>query len=74
MAKSIYDDEYRSLIKRLRDHRKSVGMTQQALADALGKPQSYVAKVEGCKRRLDVIEFKHWCKALRVDVVEILTS
>ncbi len=71
MAKSIYDDEYRSLIKRLRDHRISVGMTQQALADALGKPQSFVAKVEGCERRLDVIEFVHWCRALSVDAGDL---
>ncbi|WP_425079717.1 helix-turn-helix domain-containing protein [Ruegeria denitrificans] len=72
MAKSIYDDEYRSLIKRLRDHRVLVGMTQQALADALGKPQSFVAKVEGCERRLDVIEFKHWCEVLDVESAKFL--
>lgn len=72
MAKSIYNDEYRSLIKRLRDQRISVGMTQQALADALGKPQSFVAKVEGCERRLDIIEFKHWCHALGVETANLL--
>ncbi|MCB9986796.1 MAG: helix-turn-helix transcriptional regulator [Rhodospirillales bacterium] len=31
-------------------------MTQQELAVRIGKPQSFVAKVEGGERRLDVIE------------------
>lgn len=39
-------------------------MTQQQLADALGKPQSFVAKVEGYERRLDVIEFLKFGTAL----------
>lgn len=42
-------------------------MTQQAVADKLGKPQSYVAKVEGFERRLDVIEFLEFAKAIGFD-------
>jgi len=37
--------------------RKSAGLTQQAVADVLGKPQSFVAKYENGERRLDVVEF-----------------
>ncbi len=32
-------------------------MTQQALADRLKQPQSFVAKYEKAERRLDVVEF-----------------
>ena len=46
------------------DLRKELRMTQQQLADELGKPQSYVAKVEGCERKLDILELMDWCKAL----------
>jgi transcriptional regulator with XRE-family HTH domain len=57
LSKSIYNEEYRNLINALKSARISAGMTQQQVADALGKPQSFVAKVEGYERRLDVIEF-----------------
>lgn len=74
LSKSIYDEEYRKLIADLRSERKAVGLTQQVLADQLGKPQSFVAKVEGYERRIDVIEFIHWCRVLGVDVAEMLKT
>ncbi len=71
MAKSIYDGEYRRLIDAVRSARKEVGLTQQALADRLGCPQSYIAKVEGYERRLDIVEFLHICRALGVDPASV---
>lgn len=41
----------------IREMRLAAGMTQITLAGALGKPQSYVAKIEAGERRLDVFEF-----------------
>lgn len=41
----------------IREMRLAAGMTQITLAAALGKPQSYVAKIEAGERRLDVFEF-----------------
>lgn len=67
MAKSIYDEEYRKLIVAIRTVRRDAGMTQQQLADLLGRPQSFVAKVEGNERRLDIVEFLHICRALGAD-------
>ncbi len=67
MAKSIYDDEYRKLIGMLKSERLAAGLTQQQVADRLGRPQSFVAKVEGFERRLDVVEFVNLCRALGVD-------
>ena len=57
MTKSIHTDSYRDLITILVDARKRSGLTQQQLADQLGKPQSFVAKYEGLERRLDVAEY-----------------
>lgn len=71
LAKSIYDGEYRRLIDAVRSARKEVGLTQQALADRLGRPQSYIAKVEGYERRLDIVEFLHICRALGVDPASV---
>lgn len=67
LAKSIYDEEYKKLIEALKAARKSAGLTQQSLADRLQRPQSFVAKVEGCERRLDVVEFLHLCRAIGAD-------
>lgn len=60
------------LIGALRDARKAAGLTQQQLAAQLGRPQSFIAKVEGCERRLDVVEFLHLCRALGVAAEDIL--
>jgi len=45
---------------------------QKDLAAALGKPQSFVAKVEGGERHLDVAEFFDYAKALGVDPIKLL--
>ena len=42
-------------------------MTQQQLADRLGKPQSFISKYEGGERRIDVIEFIAIPEALQMD-------
>ena len=64
MTTSTHTDEYRALTETLRKARRNAGLTQQQLADRLGKPQSYLAKVEGGERRIDVIEFIALAKAL----------
>jgi transcriptional regulator with XRE-family HTH domain len=64
--KTIYHPTYVLLVEKLIVERKSSGLTQAQLASKLGKHQSYVAKVEGCERKLDVIELVDWCKALGV--------
>ena len=58
MNKSVYINEYKNIIKRLKQARLDVGLSQQEVADKLGKPQSYVSKSESGDRRLDVAEMK----------------
>ncbi len=74
LPKSIYDDEYRRLINVLREARIKAGLTQQEIAERLRRPQSYIAKVEGCERRLDVIEFVNLCRAIGAEPVKILDT
>lgn len=66
VGKSIFETEYRAIINALREARKAAGLTQQDVADRLDKPQSYVAKIEGYERRLDVVEFLQLCRAIGV--------
>ncbi len=47
-------------------------MTQQQLADRMKRPQSFVAKVEGGERRLDVVEFAEWSIALGANYSDLL--
>lgn len=52
-------------------------MSQAALAAELGVHQSYVAKVEVLERRLDVLEYVLWTRALGLDpstAIEHLTT
>lgn len=52
--------------------RKAAEITQVELAERLGKPQSFVSKVERGERRLDVIEFCQFADALGRDPAELL--
>ncbi|MFC0819459.1 helix-turn-helix domain-containing protein [Moraxella marmotae] len=70
--KTIYHPTYRVLIQHLIDLRKIKGFTQMTLAQKLDKPQSYVAKIEGCERKLDVLEFIEICQALDVQASEMI--
>ena len=72
MVKSIYTEEYKAVIGALVTERKHAGITQAQLASKLGKPQSFVSKIESRERRLDIVEFFHICRAMGTDGVEIL--
>lgn len=74
MVKSIYSEEYKSVIDALVAERKLAGITQSQLASKLGKPQSFVSKIESRERRLDIVEFFHICRAMGTDGVEILQA
>ena len=52
--------------------RKNAGMSQLELADHLGRPQSFVAKVEIGERCLGVVEFVAIARILEADVAQIV--
>ena len=58
MSKSIYSKDYKAIIERLKKVRIEADLSQQSVADKLGKPQSYISKIESGERRLDVAEMK----------------
>ncbi|MBF0956615.1 MAG: helix-turn-helix transcriptional regulator [Alloprevotella tannerae] len=65
MSKSVYSDDYKKLIERLKQARLDAGLSQQVVAGKLGKPQSYVSKVESGERRVDIIEVKALAKVYK---------
>ncbi|MCE0800752.1 helix-turn-helix domain-containing protein [Buttiauxella sp. A2-C1_F] len=64
---SVYSDEYQRVINALKKARKENNITQTQLAEALGKPQSFIAKVESGERRLDMVEFVHLARMVSLD-------
>ena len=69
---SIYSNDYQMVIKALREARIASRITQEELASAFGRPQSFIAKVESGERRLDVVEFVRFCRAVNIDPVSFL--
>ncbi|HNE92236.1 MAG TPA: helix-turn-helix transcriptional regulator [Agitococcus sp.] len=72
MVKTIYQESYQAFIKQLVLARKACGLTQMQVAEKLSKPQSYIAKVEGADRKLDVMEFVELCQAINVDPTTLI--
>ena len=72
MGKTIHSDSYRVLLTLLREARAAAGISQTALADLLGRPQTWVSKVELGERRLDVEELRQVCTALNLDLVKLV--
>ena len=54
----IHEKEYRLLLSRLIQARLDAGMTQNEVAQKLGKPQSFISRSETGARRIDPVELK----------------
>lgn len=74
MTKTTHTPQYQRLVDLLIETRRRARLTQQQVADRLGKPQSYVAKVEGAERRIDVVEFALLVQAMDAEPVALLTE
>lgn len=72
MARTLDDQRYKQIISRLRARRTDTGLTQEDVAIVVGKPQSFVAKIEGLERRLDVLEFVDLCEAIGIEPGDVL--
>ena len=70
--KSIYADDYKKTIEKLKQARLDAGLTQEEVSKQLNKPQSYVSKVENSQRRVDVSELKELAKLYKIDPAKLL--
>jgi transcriptional regulator with XRE-family HTH domain len=66
MTKTIYSKEYGEFLRVLRETRSQLGLTQHELAKRLRQTQSFVSKCERGERRIDVVELRHFCRAMRI--------
>ena len=74
MEKSIYAKEYRVLLKLLRETRKAAGLTQIEVSKRLGETQTFVSKCERGERRIDLLEWLQFCKAMETEPEEFLKT
>ncbi len=72
MSKSIHTALYKRLRQLLVSYREKGEMTQSELAAAIGKPQSFISKVESGERRLDIVELIQILNALHADPGEFI--
>lgn len=72
--KSVFTKEYGQFLVLLIKARKDAGLSQQALANCLRRPQSFVSKYERGERRLDVIEFIKIAQALDLSATDIISK
>ncbi|WP_129543269.1 helix-turn-helix domain-containing protein [Serratia sp. 1D1416] len=66
MTKSIHSPEMQALLSWLRETRESQGLSMREMGERIGRPHSFIQKVEVGERRLDVVEFIWYCEALGV--------
>ena len=72
MPKTIFSSGQEVLQELLRSERTRAGLTQWGLAEKLGRPQSFVSKIESGERLLDLIELKEVCETLGLPLVEFI--
>ena len=72
MRRWVSSTSYKSAIEALVKARHLSGKTQREIASIIGKPPSFVAKVENGERRLDFVEFIVLARALDQDPATLL--
>jgi len=68
MSRTIRTKEYEAIIERLRKARQEAGLRQVDVAKKLGRPQSYISRVESGEYRVDVLEITKFAKLYKKNV------
>lgn len=63
------DPYFGKLMLRLKAARKEAGISQEMLADRIGRTQSHISKVEKGDLYITITEFVRWTKAIGIDPV-----
>jgi len=67
MGRSVHSQPYKDLLALMVAARNSAGLSQADLAERIGRTQSFVSKYERGERRLDVVEFVQFVRAMNLD-------
>ena len=72
--RTIYSRDYGVLLAMLREAREQAGITQAQLSKSLRMTQSLLSKYERGQLRLDLVQLRSWCKALRLPFAEFVAD
>jgi len=74
MASSLHSGKYQIFREMIVKIRKDADITQVQLAKELGKPQSYISKIENGERRIDFTEFIEIASILKIDTQQFIKT
>ena len=74
MPNSLHSHHYQIFRSLLVAAREKSGLTQVAIAERLGKPQSFISKYERGERRIDFTEFMELADILEIDIADFVSS
>jgi len=67
-----WSDDYREMLRLLKEARKKAGLTQVEVAEALGWGQSLVSKIERGEIRIDPIELQRFAELYGVELSDLV--
>lgn len=70
MRSSTYSKEYAALRAWLKTKREEKGLSLREVGELVGRHHSVIGKMEQDRRKIDVVEFVEYCKALDIDPTE----
>lgn len=71
MPKSVFTNAHARVVDVLKAAREKSRLSQTALAERIGKRQTYISLIEQSQRRVDVLEFYALARAMGADPVEL---
>lgn len=71
-VKAGLTEKYEEFSRLLVEERQNAGLSQQEVADRLGRPQTYVSKCERGTRRMDVVEFLEIAEIIGFDPITFI--
>ncbi|MFM0594017.1 helix-turn-helix domain-containing protein [Paraburkholderia dilworthii] len=74
MLPSVHHPRYLVVRRHLRSLRKGAGLSQVDLATLLHVDQSFVSRLEGGDRYVDLLFYLDWCRACGVEPSEAITA
>ena len=72
-ASARFSPEYGILLELLIELRLKAGVTQQQVADKVGKTQAHISLWERREREIGVVDACKWCEAVGIGVSEFFT-
>jgi transcriptional regulator with XRE-family HTH domain len=74
VRKSIHSAPYKRLVALMRTRREELGISQEVVAGRLGITPSQLSKWERRERRIDVDEARRYCRAIGLELVDLIAQ